>query len=98
MVASDTIFALSSGGVRSGVAVIRVSGPAAHNTISELTQKATLPPSRLASVRKLFNPTTGELLDQGLVLRFDQGHSFTGEVRNQRSSHALRHRGRELSR
>ncbi|EGD81835.1 hypothetical protein PTSG_02550 [Salpingoeca rosetta] len=75
----ETIFALSSGGVRAGVAVIRVSGPQAHDSITQLT-KAAAPPARLASVRKLFDPLSGDMLDHALVLRFDEGHSFTGEA------------------
>lgn len=75
----DTIFALSSGGVRAGVAVIRVSGPEAERTIKAFTRKLP-PPARFAAVRKLYDPNTAQLLDEALVLRFEQGHSFTGEV------------------
>jgi len=38
-----------------------------------------LPEPRLAAVRELRNPSSGELLDQGLVLRFDSPASSTAE-------------------
>eukprot|EP00055_Hartaetosiga_balthica_P008731 m.33467 g.33467 ORF g.33467 m.33467 type:complete len:484 (+) comp6449_c0_seq4:219-1670(+) len=82
-VVRKTIFALSSGAARAGVAVIRVSGPEAHASIQHLTDRKP-PPPRLASLRKLYEPRihqqqTRNLLDEALVLRFDKDHSFTGE-------------------
>jgi tRNA modification GTPase len=73
----DTIFALSSGRGRAGVAVIRVSGPAAAATVQALTGAET-PQPRLASLRK-FSGSDGTLIDEGLVLWFPEPGSFTGE-------------------
>lgn len=72
----DTIYALSSGAVPSGVAVIRVSGPASHRAIQSLAGR--LPVERLASLMTIRNGE-GELIDRALVLRFDGPRSFTGE-------------------
>ncbi|MGP9788749.1 tRNA uridine-5-carboxymethylaminomethyl(34) synthesis GTPase MnmE [Roseinatronobacter sp. NSM] len=72
----DTIFALASARGKSGVAVIRVSGPRAHDVARAIAGRA--PPLRQASLRKLYD-ANGELLDQGLVICFAAGHSFTGE-------------------
>ena len=70
----DTIFALATPRGRSGVAVIRISGPAALEAASALM--TSVPESRgLRSLRD----GEGGLLDQALVLRFDAGRSFTGE-------------------
>ncbi|KQW27831.1 tRNA modification GTPase TrmE [Rhizobium sp. Root274] len=74
---SDTIFALSSGAVPSGVAVLRISGPQAIEVSSVLCNRQ-LPPPRIAGLRRLYLPE-GEFLDQGLVLVFPGPNSFTGE-------------------
>lgn len=73
---ADTIFALSSGSPPAAIAVIRVSGPAAHRAGECLA--GGLPPARQAAVRELYD-AKGELLDQALVLRFDGPSSATGE-------------------
>ncbi|XP_045594526.1 tRNA modification GTPase GTPBP3, mitochondrial isoform X2 [Procambarus clarkii] len=44
-----------------------------------MTEPATLPSPRVATLRKIIHPLTGEGLDQGLVLWFPGPHSFTGE-------------------
>lgn len=74
---TDTIFALSSGRGRSGVAVIRLSGPDARAALEAMAGPA--PDARQAVLRKLIDPDGGELLDEALVLRFDAPSSFTGE-------------------
>jgi len=73
----DTICALASGAGRSGVAVIRISGPATRNVVIQLG--GSLPQPRRASLRKLADPRDGTLLDRGLVLWFPAPASFTGE-------------------
>ena len=75
--ALDTIFALSSGAGVSGVAIIRLSGELAFEAVADLT-RSSLPPPRLALVRKIFEKS-GEILDEGLVIRFPSPASFTGE-------------------
>uniref|UniRef100_A0A8C7MSA1 GTP binding protein 3, mitochondrial n=1 Tax=Oncorhynchus kisutch TaxID=8019 RepID=A0A8C7MSA1_ONCKI len=77
---AETIFALSSGHGRCGVAVVRVSGPASSmvlRNMAGLTQA--LPPPRTALLRRITDPKSKELLDRGLVLWFKGPHSFTGE-------------------
>lgn len=74
----DTIFALSSAMGRGGVAVIRVSGPNAHDSLSSLVPNKRIK-SRKATLCKLKNPNTQEMIDHALVLSFDNPHSFTGE-------------------
>jgi len=75
---TDTIYALSSGGGRAGVAVIRVSGPKAGTALATLAGTA-LPPPRLATRVRLSDPESGEPLDDGLALWFPKPASFTGE-------------------
>jgi len=76
-VTADTIFALSSGRPPAAVAVIRVSGPGAHEAGASIA--GVLPPARSAAVRELRHPTNRDLLDEALVLRFDGPATATGE-------------------
>src|SRR5438270_6287 len=71
-----TIFALATAPGRSGVAVIRVSGPEAESGIRQLTGRKA-PNERKVVVRTLFDPSTGEQIDAGIVLFFRAPHSYT---------------------
>ena len=73
----QTIFALSSGQGRAGVAVIRVSGPAAGVVLERMAPPR--PKPRAAALRRIRHPATGEVLDQALVLWFPAPNSETGE-------------------
>ena len=73
----ETIFALSSGGAPSGVAIIRISGPKASDLLRLYAHA--VPAPRRASLRTLRLPESGEIVDQGLVLWFPGPGSFTGE-------------------
>jgi tRNA modification GTPase len=73
---ADTIFALSTASGRSGVAIIRVSGPDAGRALERLSGEAK-PAVRLAALRRLCD-ASGEI-DRGLVLWFEGPASFTGE-------------------
>ncbi|WP_069060546.1 tRNA uridine-5-carboxymethylaminomethyl(34) synthesis GTPase MnmE [Sinorhizobium sp. RAC02] len=76
MTARDTIFALSSGGLPSGVAVIRLSGPLSRDAIERLCGR--IPQPRHASLLPI-RDRNGAMLDQGIVLYFPGPNSFTGE-------------------
>lgn len=71
----DTIFALASARGKAGVAVIRLSGPLAHDAVGLLCK---LPVPRHAALRRLL--WKDEVLDEALVLTFEAGASFTGET------------------
>ena len=74
---ADTIFALSSGRPPAAISIIRVSGPEAHAAGERIA--GSLPEPRMAAVRELRHPDSDELIDEGLVLRFDAPASSTGE-------------------
>lgn len=74
---SDTIYALSSGSLPAGVAVIRISGNKAFEA-SRILVGAEPPMPRKASLRTI-RSRNGESIDQALVLHFKAPHSFTGE-------------------
>ena len=73
----DTIFALSSGRGRAGVAVIRISGDAARIVLERMASP--VPKPRYAAFRYVRHPDTGDVLDQALVLWFPGPKSETGE-------------------
>ncbi len=77
MQVAPTIFAVSSGSGRAGVAVIRISGPAAGAVLTAMAPP--LPPPRYAALRRLRHPKTAEVLDEALVLWMPGPRSETGE-------------------
>lgn len=74
---TDTIIALSSGQGRSGIAVVRISGPKSDKILKKLTHFR-LPAPRKAATRWLHD-SYGVRFDEALVLRFSAPNSFTGE-------------------
>ena len=73
-----TIYALSSGPGTSGVSIIRVSGPDTVKVIKTLTNKE-IPVPRMATLRKINNNNTSELIDEGIIIWFPGPESYTGE-------------------
>lgn len=73
----DTIYALSSGSLPSGIAVIRMSGPAVGPLLELLC--GALPEPRRATLRAIRSPADGGVIDNGLVLWFPAPASFSGE-------------------
>jgi len=73
-----TIYALSSGPGISGVAVVRVSGKETSKVIKLITNKD-VPPPRVATLRKMNNINTNELIDEGIIIWFPGPQSYTGE-------------------
>ncbi|MFL5136100.1 MAG: tRNA modification GTPase, partial [Microvirga sp.] len=77
MRSDDTIFATASGHGRAAVCLIRISGLESRTVLERMTER--MPEPRRAVVRTLKDPTTGEPLDQALVLWMPGPGSFTGE-------------------
>jgi tRNA modification GTPase len=76
-VTADTIYALSSGSPPAAIAIVRISGPHADTALEALTGR--LPDPRVATLKAVRDPITGELLDRALALRFPGPASATGE-------------------
>ncbi|THF50306.1 tRNA uridine-5-carboxymethylaminomethyl(34) synthesis GTPase MnmE [Allorhizobium terrae] len=74
--ARDTIFALSTGALPCGVAVIRLSGPSVQEVLRSVC--GALPAPRVAALRSI-RDRDGQTIDRGLVLFFEGPASFTGE-------------------
>lgn len=73
----DTIFALATPRGRSAVAVVRMSGTGVRFALETLV--GAVPTARRASLRRVTEPGTGDLLDQAIVIWFPSPKSFTGE-------------------
>ena len=77
MTKSTTIFALSSGQGRAGVAIIRVSGAAAREAVVALTGK---PPGLPRMLRRCaIKSADGTIIDDAMAVWFAAPKSFTGE-------------------
>lgn len=76
MLFTDSIAALSSGHLPSGVAIIRISGPQVRFAIETIAGKLPIP--RRAHYGALHG-RGGELIDHALILFFPGPNSFTGE-------------------
>ncbi|XP_062564430.1 tRNA modification GTPase GTPBP3, mitochondrial [Armigeres subalbatus] len=74
-----TIFGLSSGTGKCGVAVLRLSGDACRDVLRCKLKHAKALEPRMAVLRKIYHSRTAEMIDKGLVLWFPGPNSFTGE-------------------
>lgn len=74
---ADTIYALSTSPGRAGVAVIRISGPEAFQSLNALCKNFNID-ARKSQLRDLYTDE-GLHLDRALVIPFKGPHSFTGE-------------------
>lgn len=73
---TDTIVAISTPPGTGGVAIVRISGPAAENIARSML--GSLPEPRVATYRH-FQGADGQRVDSGLALYFPAPASFTGE-------------------
>ncbi len=78
MKTQNTIFALSSGYMKAGVSVFRISGPASYNILLTLTKKKSIKPAEI-KFANIYHPKTGILLDSCMVAFFKGPKSYTGE-------------------
>lgn len=74
---SDTIVALATPTGRSGIGVIRLSGRDAFAIVSVITGREFEP--RKATLAKISDPNSKELIDEAVITYFKAPHSFTGE-------------------
>ncbi len=75
---SDTIYALASARGNAGVAVIRVSGKGALESLKTIASDSNIK-YRYAMLRELKNNVSRETLDNALVIAFKSPNSYTGE-------------------
>ena len=75
----STIAALATTRGSSGIGIIRLSGSDSWTIAKQLTTDQPALVDRMANLRRIWNPTTRELLDQGIVLPMRGPRSYTGE-------------------
>ncbi len=76
---SDVIAALATPPGRSGVAVLRLSGTAAHVTAAHVLHPFDASSLRTTRRCRVVHPTTGEILDDALYVVYRGPASYTGE-------------------
>jgi tRNA modification GTPase len=77
---ADTIVALSTPLGRSGIGVIRLSGPISLSITRQLIQDNNFTPEpNKVTLKLLRDPETNDVLDHALITFFKAPHSFTGE-------------------
>ena len=73
---SDTIVAISSPNGRSGIGVVRLSGPKSIQICNDITG---LEPDDRKAYYTRFKARNGDTIDSGVVLFFKGPNSYTGE-------------------
>lgn len=77
---TDTIVAIATPPGRSGIGIVRLSG---HNSLpilrSLVGSQSFDPRPNVLTLRNIFDPENGDVIDQALVCYFKKPHSFTGE-------------------
>lgn len=77
---NETIIALATPLGRSGIGVIRLSGDDSLKITRKLVGDENFNPQpRYASLRKIYEPDTSNIIDEALITYFKAPHSFTGE-------------------
>ena len=76
MIDKDTIAAIATAAGRSGIGVVRISGPRLEPFINDIIGRPLAPRQ---AVLAEFRAARGEVIDQGLALFFPAPHSYTGE-------------------
>ncbi|HML06582.1 MAG TPA: tRNA uridine-5-carboxymethylaminomethyl(34) synthesis GTPase MnmE [Xanthobacteraceae bacterium] len=77
MLSRSTIFALSSGRPPAAIAVVRVCGANAGGALTKLIGR--VPQPRQATLARVHDPQSGDVIDEALALWFPAPHSETGE-------------------
>ena len=75
--AEPTIVAIATPPGRGAIGVVRLSGTQSHEIVKRLTQRTSAFEARYATLSKIYDGD--ELLDEGLVILFPEGASYTGE-------------------
>lgn len=74
----NTIYGIMTPAGRAALAALRLSGPDCQRILEQLSLRKAPPIGRLKR-RELFDPQTGDLLDEAMVVLFKAPNSYTGE-------------------
>ena len=83
----DTIFALSSGRPPAAIAVVRISGPRARVALDKMIGR--VPQPRRATLARVRDPATNEIIDEGLALWFPGPNSRPAKIKARATQTAL---------
>ncbi len=76
----DTIIALATPMGRSGIAVIRLSGQTSLDIARKFVRDENFAPQpRFATLQKIYDPETSDIIDETIITYFQAPKSFTGE-------------------
>ena len=76
---SETIVALATPLGRSGIGLIRLSGESSLEITGKLvTDESFAPQPRRATLKKIYEVESGELIDEVIITYFQSPHSCTG--------------------
>ncbi len=85
---SDTIVALATPLGRSGIGVVRLSGGDSLRIVRKLARDETFSPKpRFASLKKIYDLETSDVIDETVITYFQSPQSFTGEDTIEISGH-----------
>ena len=73
----DTIYAPACGTQKSGVIIVRISGPKVKEVIKTMCRKDLLP--RYATLCDVYHSSRNQLIDKAIVIFYESPHSFTNE-------------------
>jgi tRNA modification GTPase len=76
---TSTIAALATARGPSGIGIVRLSGPDSWSIAETLTRGQPPLVDRAANLRRISDPVTGRVLDQGIILAMRGPRSYTGE-------------------
>src|SRR5205814_4975569 len=77
---TDTIVAPATSPGRSGIGIVRLSGPQSLGILRQLIRSQTFNPQpNMLTLHSLFDTEKGDVLDQAMICYFKSPHSFTGE-------------------
>lgn len=75
----STVAAVATARGTGGIGIVRLSGPAALSIADQLTPGQPVLTPRHANLRRITDPSTGDLMDEGIVLTMPGPDSYTGE-------------------
>ncbi|MFA5624175.1 MAG: tRNA uridine-5-carboxymethylaminomethyl(34) synthesis GTPase MnmE [Bradymonadales bacterium] len=76
---NDTIVAIATGNAPGAIGILRISGADSLDILKRCHQATKALEPRQMTLRKLYDPENGELLDQVMLCYFPAPHSYTGE-------------------
>lgn len=75
----DAVIVAAASAVGGPIAIIRISGSGSHAILKNCIRRSRAVDHGVLYRERLFDPTTRRVLDDAMIVFFDEGRSFTGE-------------------